>query len=63
MRELKDYNDHDMPDIVEQAKMIALMAIHSSYDSLEDDDTVCTETMCKVKEAIKTLYYIQHLGK
>lgn len=63
MRELKDYNLHDMPSIIEQAEMIALMAIHSSYDKLMDEDTVCTDTMCKVKAAVKTLYYIQHLSK
>lgn len=61
MRELRDYNEHDCEEIIHQAKLIAMMAIHSAYDDLMDEESVCLDTMAKVKKAIETLYYIEHI--
>ncbi|HEF3610585.1 TPA: hypothetical protein R8I27_001646 [Campylobacter jejuni] len=48
-------------ECIEMAHKIAKMAIHSAHEEINDSNFVDSEVMHKVKNAVKTLYYIHNM--
>lgn len=57
----KEYGTEDTTQCIETAHKVAKMAIHSAYDEIEESQFVSNESMHKVKDAVKTLYYIHNM--
>ena len=56
----KEY-EVESTECIEMAHKIAKMAIHSAHEEINDSNFVDSEVMHKVKNAIKTLYYIHNM--
>lgn len=63
MKTISEYNSHDLKSCLEQAEQIAMCAISSIHNDINDHEDVSYEDLHCIKKAIQILNMTKELKK